>query len=265
MASRRKWATPASSTARSFGGLSNQRRERATWSVCLAALQLLADDAAASDASSAPQSSLSHQLDQLEGLMLPNTALTAQVLFNSICLLCHSCTETQHSSLCAKLLQETGAMAAALCSAVPAGRNSELLRSRVANYLVVQLYTLQKTVQLTAEQLTAVLALLLTSLQQCSSGSLLQRELVQAVAQVCAHHGESLTVLLDALVQVRLYIIYIYIYMYMCVYMYIVCDDKFTKCCMITLHSSLYYERTTQECSCKCAFARLHYYFNQLS
>jgi hypothetical protein len=94
-------------------------------------------------------------------------------------------------------------MAAALCSAVPAGRNSELLRSRVANYLV-QLYTLQKTVQLTAEQLTAVLALLLTSLQQCSSGSLLQRELVQAVAQVCAHHGESLTVHLDALIPVRL-------------------------------------------------------------
>eukprot|EP00953_Heterococcus_sp_UTEX-ZZ885_P015661 8817-Heterococcus_DN1.PRE.4 len=79
MASRRKWAASASSTARSFGGLSSQRRERATWSVCLTALQLLAQDAAASDAaSSAPQSSLSHQLDQLEGLMLPNTALTAQ-------------------------------------------------------------------------------------------------------------------------------------------------------------------------------------------
>ena len=94
-------------------------------------------------------------------------------------------------------------MAAALCNAVPTGRNSELLRSRVANYLV-QLYTLQKAVQLTAEQLTAVLALLLTSLQQCSSGSLLQRELVQAVAQVCAHHGESVAMHLDALIPVRL-------------------------------------------------------------
>jgi hypothetical protein len=94
-------------------------------------------------------------------------------------------------------------MAAALCNAVPTGRNSELLRSRVANYLV-QLYTLQKAVQLTAEQLTAVLALLLTSLQQCSSGSLLQRELVQAVAQVCAHHGESVAMHLDAFIPVRL-------------------------------------------------------------
>jgi hypothetical protein len=86
MASRRKWASAAApsttreGSTRSFGGLSSQRRERATWSACLAALQLLADDAAASDAASlAHQSSLSHQLDQLEGLMLPNTALTAQV------------------------------------------------------------------------------------------------------------------------------------------------------------------------------------------
>jgi hypothetical protein len=86
MASRRKWAPASESVAardagkRSFGGLSSQRRERATWAACLAALQLLADDAAAGvDVLLAPQSTLSHQLDQLEGLMLPNTALTAQV------------------------------------------------------------------------------------------------------------------------------------------------------------------------------------------